>query len=111
MTDFGIAAQIAAAFTGAFYTTATEFARQDSPQGVQYTEKLWSSATTYHVAVTAALQDNFPTLHQILRALARAPSGCVKFYMKPKHLCTFFKRASKGVRHRLLQRACVLCRP
>ena len=57
LTDFGIAAQIAAAFiTGAFYTTPTDFARQDSPQGIQYTEKLRSSATTYHVAVTAALQ-------------------------------------------------------
>ena len=55
-TDFGIAAQIAAAFTGAFHTTPTDFARQDSPQGIQYAEKLRSSATTYHVAVTAALQ-------------------------------------------------------
>ena len=31
VTDFGIAAQIAAAFTGAFFTTPTDFARRDSP--------------------------------------------------------------------------------
>ena len=58
--DFDIAAQIAAAFAGAFYTTPREFAQQESPRGVQYAEKLRSSATTYHVAVTAALQAYLP---------------------------------------------------
>ena len=84
VTDFGIAAQIAAAFiTGAFYTTPTDFARQDSPQGVRYTETLRSSATTYHVAVTAALQADLPTLPHLPRTLAQTPSGRVKFYLKP----------------------------
>ena len=39
-TDFGIAAKIAAAFTGAFFTTPIAFAQNDSPKGIQYTEKL-----------------------------------------------------------------------
>ena len=109
-TDFGIAAHIAAAFTGAFFTTPTDFARCDSPRGIQYTEKLRSSPTTYHVAVTAALQADLPTLPLLLRALASAPSGCVKFYLKPKKLCKWFKKQAKTT-PRVLQRACVLCSP
>ena len=110
VTDFGIAAQITAAFTGAFFTTPTDFARQDSPQGIQYPEKLRSSTTTYHVAVTADLQADLPTLPLLLRTLAQAPSGCVKLYLKPEKLCKFFKKHAKGT-PRLLQRTCVLCRP
>ena len=110
VTDFGISAQIATAFTGAFFTTATGFARQDSTQGIQYTEKLRSSTTTYHVAATAGLQAHLPTLPHLLRALSQTPSRCVKLYLDPKKLCKFFKKHAKGT-PRLLQRACVLCRP
>ena len=110
MTDFGIAARIAAAFTGAFFTTPTDFARQDSPPGIQYTEKLQSSTTANHAAATADLQAHLPTLPHLLRTLAQTPSGCVKLYLKPKKLCKFFKKHAKGT-PRLLQRACVLCRP
>ena len=94
-TDYGIAAQIAAAFTGAFYTTPTGFAPQDSPNGIQYTEKLRSSKKSYHVAVTAALESDFPTLPHSLRALAQALSGCVVYYRAPKKLCKFFKKPVK----------------
>ena len=94
-TDFGIAAQIAAAFVGAFFTTPLDFARQDSPRGIHYTEKLRSSTTTYHVAVTADLQADLPTLPHLLRTLAQYPSGCVKLYLKPKKLCKFFKKHAK----------------
>ena len=109
-TDFDIAAQIVAVFIGAFYTTPREFAQQESPRGVQYAEKLRSSATTYHVAVTAALQADRPTLPHLLRALAQAPGGCVKLYLKPKKLTKFIEAQGKGA-PRLLKRACVLCRP
>ena len=110
-SDFGIAAQMAAAFTGAFYTTPTAFAQQDSPEGIQYTEKLRSSKRSYyHVAVTAALEKELPTLPHLLRALSQAPSGCVVYYMSPKKLCKFFTKHVKGT-PRLVQRACVLCRP
>ena len=110
VSDFGIAAQIAAAFTGAFFTTPIDFALQDSPQGIQYTEKLRSSTSTYHVAVTAGLQAHLPTLPLLLRTLAQTSSGCVKLYLKPKALGRFFKKNAKAT-PRLLQRACVLCRP
>ena len=62
------------------------------------------------MAVTADLQADLPTLPHLLRTLAQAPSGCVKLYLKPKKLCKFFKKHGKGT-PRLLQRACVLCRP
>ena len=113
MSDFGIAAKIAAAFTGAFFTTPIGFARQGSPQGIQYTEKLRSSTSTYHVAVTAGLQAHLPTLPHLLRTLAQTSRGCVEFYLKPKAIGRFFKKNAKNAKAtpRLLQRACVLCRP
>ena len=110
MTYFGIASQIAAAFTGAFFTTPTDFARKDYPPGIQYTEKLRSSLRTYHVAATADLQEHLPTLSHLLRTLAQTPNGCVRFYLDPKKLCKFFKKQAK-VTPRLLQHACVLCCP
>ena len=110
LTDFGVAAKIAAAFTGAFFTTPDDFVRQELPKGIQYTEKLRRSRTTYHVAATANLQADLPTLPHLLRALARTPRGCVKFYQSPKKLCKWVKKQGKGA-HRLLQRACVLCHP
>ena len=109
-TDFGVAAKIAAAFTGAFFTTPDDFARQDLPKGIQYTEKLWSSRTTYHIAATASLQADLPTLPHLLRALAQTPRGCVKFYLSPKKLCKWVKKQGKGA-PRMLLRACVLCQP
>ena len=34
----------------------------------------------------------------------------MKFYLKPKNLCKFFKKNAKGM-PRLLQRSCALCCP
>ena len=107
-SDFAIAAQIAAAFVGAFFTTPSDFSRQHSPRGIQCTEKLRSSTTTYRVAVTADLEKDLPTLSHLLRSLAGTPGGCVKFYLKPKKLCKFFK---KNATPRMALRCCVLCRP
>ena len=61
------------------------------------------------MAVTAALESDFPTLPHILRALTATPSGCVIYYLNPKKLGKFFKRHA-GQQPRLVQRACVLCR-
>ena len=108
-TDYAIAAQIVAAFTGAFFTTPTDFAKQDSPKGIQYSEKLRGSTKSYHVAVTDALKEDLPTLPHVLRALALAPSGCVVYYKSPKKLWKFYKNHAKAT-PRLVQRACVLCR-
>ena len=78
-TDFGIAAKTIAALTGAFFTTPGDFVQQDLPTGIQYKEKLSTSRTSYHVAATASLQADLPTLPHLLRALARMPRGCVVF--------------------------------
>ena len=72
-----------------------------------YTEQLRSSTTTYHVAVTASLQEDFPTLPQLFRILAQSPSGCLRLYLGPKERCKTFKNKSKAAR----KQACVLCRP
>ena len=109
-TDFGVCAKTVAALTGAFFTTPEDFVRQDFPKGIQYTNKLSSSRTSYHVAATANIQADLPTLPHLLRALARMPGGCVVFYMSPKKLCKWVKKQGKGA-PRVLQRACVLCRP
>ena len=108
-TDYAIAAQIVAAFTGAFFTTPTDFAKQDSPKGIQYSEKLRGSTKSYHVAVTDALKEDLPTVPHVLRALSLAPNGCVVYYKSPKKLCKFYKGHAKA-HPRLVQRACVLCR-
>ena len=112
-TDYGICAQIAAAFTGAFFTTPTDFAQQSEPQGTQYAEKLRSSTTICHVAATADLQAELPTLPQLLRTLAQAPGGCVKFHRTPRKLCKFFQKIAKLKKRmpRQLQRICVLSCP
>ena len=65
-SDFGIAAQIAAAFTGVFNTTPTAFAQQDFPQGIQYTEKPRSSNKSYQAAETADLEADLPALPRLL---------------------------------------------
>ena len=105
-TDFGLCVQIAAAFAGAFFASPEDFAGQDAPRGMLYKEKLRSSTRTDHVAVTASLQEDFPTLPQLFRILAQSPSGCVRLYLGLKERCKTFKKNSKAAR----KQACVLCR-
>ena len=108
MTDFGISARIAAAFTGAFFTTVSDFAQKDSPEGIQYSDHLRKSKTTHHVAATAKLLADLPTLPHVLRTLAEMPGGCLRFYFDPEKLRQYVKTQKSGPR--LLQRACVLSR-
>jgi len=91
-TDYSLSAMIAAALMGAFYATPEDFVRQvESPRGITYREKCKSSNHSFHVAVSAALADEFPTLPQVLRAVALAPGSCFKFYVSEHKLCKFFK--------------------
>ena len=109
-TDFGIAAQLAGAFVGAYFTSPTNFAKQDLPRGIQYKEKLWSSTTSYHLAVTAGLQEERPTLPHIMRTLAQSPSSCVHYYLNQEKLFKFFRKNAKGAKQ-FVKWACVLCLP
>ena len=68
-----------------------------------------------HVAVSAALAEEFPTLPPLLRSIAEAPSSCLHFYLSEKKLCKFVTTSTKEkpemVRRRMFQRACVLSKP
>ena len=68
-----------------------------------------------HVAASAALAKDFPTLPSILRSIAEAPSSCLHFYLSEKKLCKFVTTSTKDkpemVRRRMFQRACVLSKP
>ena len=60
-TDFALSAQIAAALLGGFYATPDCFLKVE-PRGIQYTEQYKSAKQSFHVAVSAKLATEFPTL-------------------------------------------------
>ena len=92
-TDYSLSATIAAALLGCFYATPQDFINQDEPpRGIMYTEKCTSAKESFHVAVSAALAAELPTLPELLRALAVAPGSCFKFYVSERKLCKFSKR-------------------
>ena len=83
-----------------------------SPPGITYKEVYKSSKQKWHVAVSASVAKDFPTLPVVLRAIACAPGSCCKFFVSDTELCKFFKEAlRKTSRTRLLQRTCVLAGP
>ncbi len=95
-TDFSLSARIAAALMGGFYATPQDFlCKGESPRGIMYTEKYKSSKESFHVAVSAALADELPTLPQLLRAIAMAPGSCFMFCLSERKLCKFFKKTVK----------------
>ena len=109
-TDYSLRATIAAALLGGFYATPQDFINQDeTPRGIMYTEKYKISKESFHVAVSAALADELPTLPQLLRAIALAQGSCFKFYLSERKLCKFFKKTVKTT-PRAQQRTCVLAK-
>jgi hypothetical protein len=114
-TDYSLSAVIAAALMGCFYATPTEFLREDeSPCGIMYTETYKDPNRSFHVAVSAALAGEMPTLPQLLRAVAMAPGSCFKYYLSERKLCKFFKKTKKTAtphqQRKLQQSTCVLCK-
>ena len=83
---------IAAALMGCFYATPNDFL-SPSPSGIAYTEKYKSSKQSFHVAVSAALATELPTLPQLLRGIAQAAGSCLHFYLSEKKCASFSKRA------------------
>lgn len=96
-TDYSLSAQIAAALMGGYTATAQDF--QDDTKrplcGVMHQERYKASKQTYHVAVSARLAEDFPTVPQVLEAIARAPGSCFQYYRSTRSVCKFFKKAVK----------------
>ena len=110
-TDYAISATIAAALMGCFVATPPDFLKSGvSPPGIMYKEKYKTSAQSYHVAVSAALAEEMPTLAHLLRAIAQAPGSCFRFYLSERKLFKFFSQTLKTApgAPRIKQRAFVL---
>ena len=114
-TDFSVSAMIAAGLMGGYYATPKDFVNYARPPGIMYTEKYKSSKDSLHVAVSATVAEELPTLPPLLREIAQAPGSCLHFYLSARKLCKFFKRSSKAksetVRRKLVERTCVLSKP
>ena len=114
-TDFSVSAMIAAGLMGGYYATPKDFVNYARPPGIMHTEKYKSSKDSLHVAVSATVAEELPTLPPLLREIAQAPGSCLHFYLSARKLCKFFKRSSKAksetVRRKLMERTCVLSKP
>ena len=112
-TDFSVSGAIAAAFLGCFYATPKDFL-SPSPSGITYKEKCKSSKQHFHVAVSASLATELPTLPQLLRGIAQAAGSCLHFYLSEKKLRKFLKHITKQkgdvFRGRVLLTTCVLAK-
>ena len=112
-TDFSVSGAIAAAFLGCFYATPKDFL-SPSPSGITYKEKCKSSKQHFHVAVSASLATELPTLPQLLRGIAQTAGSCLHFYVSENNLRKCFKHMTnhKGaaVRARVLRTTFVLAK-
>ena len=107
-TDFSISGMVAVALLGGFLCTPKSFL-DSKPRGVTYAENYKSSKASFHVAVSASLGHDMPTLPQLLKAVAQAPGSCVRFYMSERELHKFFKKAEKKS-PLIKRRTCVLAK-
>ena len=76
-TDFALSGIVTAAFMGAFFVSPPAFLDK-SPRGVFYTEKHTDPKKRLHVAVTASIADELPSLQQILERIASSAGSCLK---------------------------------
>ena len=109
-TDYALSAMIAAALWGCFQTTPPDFLHQDeTPRGITYKEKYKNPRQNFHVAVSAALAVDFPTVPQLLRSIALAPGSCFQCRLSERKLCKLSKKTVKTA-PRMRQNICVLCK-
>jgi hypothetical protein len=66
-----------------------------SPRGIKYIEKYKSSKSNFHVAVSAAIADEWLYQPQLLRAISQVPGSYFKFYVSAHKLGKFCKKAVK----------------
>jgi hypothetical protein len=101
---------VAVTFMGGFFASPNDFTKATPPRGVTYREHYKIAKSNWHLAVSAAVAVEFPTLPLLLRIIALAPgSGCV-FYRSEKKICKFFKKAVKTT-PQITKRTCVLSKP
>ena len=111
-TDYALSSTIAAALLGCFYATSQDFLKNDdgSPSGIAYKGNFKNPKHSFHVAASAALAGELPTLPQVLRSIAQAPGSCFKFYLSERKLCKFFKKTAKTT-PQIGQRIFIICKP
>ena len=109
-TDFSLCAMVAVTFIGGFFASPKDFTKATPPRGVTYQEHYKSAKSNWHMAVSAAVAVEFPTLPLLLRSIALAPGSCCVFYRSEKTLCKFFKKAVETT-PQIMKRTCVLSKP
>ena len=109
-TDYAVSAMIAAALLGCFHTTPQDFLNQDeTPRGIMFKRQYKNTKQNFHVAVSAALAADLPTVPLLLRNIALAPGSGFQYYISERMLCKFFKKTVKTA-PRMRQNICVLCK-
>ena len=110
-TDFSVCGAVAAALMGCFYAAPKDFL-SSSPRGITYQESYSDPTRAFHVAVSADLAQELPTLPGLLRGISQAPGSRLCYYLAEKKLQKVFKKntRNKGNRAmwRVLQTTCVL---
>ena len=93
-TDFSVCGSIVSAFLVCFQTTARDFV-DALPRRISHTGLYRESTTMFHMAVSASLALEMPTLPQLLRCIAQAPGSCLRFYLSERKLHKFSRGARK----------------
>ena len=79
-TDYSLSATIAAALLGCFCAAPKDFLREDeTKRGLTYKQAYNNPKRCLHVAVSAALAGDLPTLPLLLRAIAVAPGSFLTY--------------------------------
>ena len=94
---------------GCFFATPPDFLSQDV-RGIRYTEQYKNAKRSCHVAVSAFLANDMPTLQPLLRAIAQAPGSCFNVYGSERQFCKFFKKTMKTTPS-IRKRSFVLAKP
>ena len=94
-TDFAVCAAVAAALMGCFHAAPNDFL-SSSPRGITYSASYSDPATAFHLAVSADLAQEFPTLPGLLRCIAQAPGSRLCYYLSERKLQKFFKKKTRN---------------
>ena len=94
-TDFAVCAAVTAALMGCFHAAPNDFLSL-KPRGITYSASYADPTTAFHLAVSAELAREFPTLPGLLRCIAQAPGSRLSYYLSNRRLQKFFKEKTKN---------------